>query len=63
MVFTCKSICKIHKNVKKVNYSLGINVFCSICDKTFLKENNDGIFCKCCNVRLRHTARTHKNLK
>lgn len=58
MAFVCKHICENDKNIMKQRYSLGLVVYCSICEKMFLKKDNPGIFCKCCGCRTRHKSRT-----
>ena len=63
MASICKQKCKADKKVKKQNYSLGTRTYCSVCERTFVKENNPGIYCKCCGVKLRHKARSHSKCK
>ena len=62
-MFICKQICAMDRNVKKQRYSLGLHVYCAICEKMFLKVNNPGVFCKCCGCRTRVSARTKSSAK
>ena len=63
MAFVCKQICRKDHNIMKQNYALGMVVYCSICEKMFLKVNNPGINCKCCGCRTRNKPRTRSNLR
>jgi len=63
IMFICKQLCAKDRNVKKQRYSLGLHVYCAICEKMFLKVNNPGVFCKCCGCRTRARARTKSSAK
>ena len=58
MAFICKDVCSKDKNIMKQRYSNGLVVYCSVCEKMFLKENNPGNYCKCCGCRTRNNPRT-----
>jgi len=44
--------------VFKESYSLGNHVYCSICERMFLKRDNPKPHCKCCGCRTRQNPRT-----
>jgi len=61
MTNICKGKCKGTKKTGRHDYSLGLHVYCSICSKIFLKEDNPNPHCKCCGCRTRSNPRTRSN--
>lgn len=63
MAFVCKNFCNKDKDIMKQRYASGMVVYCSICEKMFLKINNPGVFCKCCGCRTRNNPRTKSSTR